>query len=140
MMNCNKEKLSLLLLSVLTFFQCQTNAPMESSNAQTVEAVDSSNNQEVLRGMDIKFAQNFSITNHKNYKIAHLHYQSKKRGIDFNQKIILLPKGNSQPHLSKDLQNAWLLEVPVQTVAANEDGEITRLKISTNLLAPLSFE
>ncbi|MEM7372465.1 MAG: ABC transporter substrate-binding protein [Bacteroidota bacterium] len=85
------------------------------------------NDSTFLEKLDIDFAQNFTVYNHPWYKIAHIHYQSEYRDLAFDQKIIFLPKGNSVPKESEDLSDAWLVEVPLQSVAANHDGEITRL-------------
>lgn len=59
--------------------------------------------------------------------VVHIPFSSAERDIKFEKKIILYPKGSPQPDLSADLADAWLLAVPLQTVAANDDGEITRL-------------
>lgn len=76
---------------------------------------------------NIQYAQHFSISYHGNYKLAHLRFQSEERDIRFDQKIVLVQKGTPPPELSGDLAGAWLVQVPLQTVAANDDGEITRL-------------
>ncbi len=78
--------------------------------------------------VSISHAKNFSVVNHENYRVAHLNFRSTDRNVLFNQKIVLVPKGEVPPELVGNLSGAWLVEVPLQTVAANDDGEITRLK------------
>lgn len=75
----------------------------------------------------IQYAQHFSISYHGNYKLAHIRFESDQRDIHFDQKIVLVQKDTPSPKLSGDLEGAWLVQVPLQTVAANDDGEITRL-------------
>lgn len=89
---------------------------------------NSAGNYDFVDSVIIGFAQNFQVYNHKAYKVAHIHYQSEQRGVAFDQKIIFTPKGNPQPSLSEDLIDAWVIEVPLETVAANDDGEITRIR------------
>lgn len=80
-----------------------------------------------LHQISPRYAQHFEVSYHSNYKVAHLHFNSEARGIGFDQKIVLLQRGTPAPALSGELSEAWLVEVPVRTVAANDDGEITRL-------------
>ena len=84
-------------------------------------------NEVASEEVSIDFAQNFSVSYHDNYKVAHVYFQSNERDILFDQKLVLVQRGTPQPELTGDLAKAWLVEVPVQTVAANDDGEITRL-------------
>jgi len=78
--------------------------------------------------LTVDYAQNFSVTYSDSYKVAHVHFQSSERGLLFDQKIVMVQRGATPPDLKGDLANAWVVEVPVRTVAANDDGEITRLK------------
>lgn len=76
---------------------------------------------------EIKYAQNFTVTYYDTYKVAHLAFESTTRNVLFDQKIVLVQRGSPKPKLVGDLANAWLIEIPLKTVAANDDGEITRL-------------
>jgi len=78
--------------------------------------------------LTVDYAQNFLVTYHDSYKVAHVHFQSSERGLLFDQKIVMVQPGTPKPELEGDLADAWIVEVPVPTVAANDDGEITRLK------------
>ncbi len=118
-------KMSPILLYMLgLLFACQ---PVDRSASDSGKS-EPENAQDLFPGkVVVQYAQNFSITYHGHYKLAHLHFQSADRGIEFDQKIVLVQKGSPPPDLSGELADAWLVEVPLQTVAANDDGEITRL-------------
>ncbi|MEM6735128.1 MAG: hypothetical protein AAF620_03560 [Bacteroidota bacterium] len=75
-----------------------------------------------------EYAKNFKVTYHNQYKEVDLSYKSEGREIDFEQKLFLYPKGTQRPKIENDEGKYWFIEIPVETVAANEDGEITRLK------------
>ncbi|MEM6815700.1 MAG: hypothetical protein AAF600_15165 [Bacteroidota bacterium] len=75
-----------------------------------------------------EYAKNFKVAYHDRYKEVDLSYQSEGREIDFEQKLYLYPKGTQRPKIENDEGKYWFIEIPIETVAANEDGEITRLK------------
>lgn len=75
----------------------------------------------------IEDARNFSVTYHGNLKLVKLSFKSAAREIDFEQSLVLVQQGE-QVNLPDSLSKAWIIEVPVRSIAANEDGEITRLK------------
>ncbi|WP_299534668.1 ABC transporter substrate-binding protein [Ulvibacterium sp.] len=88
--------------------------------------------------VDIQYAENFSVTYGPNYKVVDIHFNSANRDIVINQKLLLVQRGTPVPELRNGLQNAWIMEVPLHTVAANDDGEITRLKalgLKNNIIA-----
>ncbi|MEO0338088.1 MAG: ABC transporter substrate-binding protein [Bacteroidota bacterium] len=99
----------------------------EQLEKQAVSDVNNIESNLTFDTTSIKYAQNFSVSYHEGYKIAHVHFQSIQREVQFDKKIILVPRGNPKPKLTEDLTDAWLVEVPIQTVAANDDGEITRI-------------
>ncbi len=75
----------------------------------------------------IEDARNFTVSYHGNLKLVKLSFKSEAREIDFEQSLVLVQRG-MEVNLPDSLSNAWVIEVPIQSVAANEDGEITRLK------------
>lgn len=106
---------------------CQRSA--ESTNENTVQTDTSHVTQDYFPDkIKVAHAQNFTVSYHGNYKVAHLHFRSEARDLQFDQKIVLVQRSTPKPNLSGDLANAWLVEVPLQTVAANDDGEVIRLK------------
>ncbi len=116
-----------LLLVVITSAQCgmdtsSSSAAVDPRASNTINQ-DAAINDQVI----IEYAKNFSISYHENYKVAHIHYQSEDRNIRVDQKIILHQEGTPRPVLSGEFEDAWIMEVPMQTAAANHDGEITRL-------------
>jgi iron complex transport system substrate-binding protein len=83
------------------------------------------------------YAKNFSVTYHGNYKIVNIQFQSEQRKIIFNQKLVLVQRGTPTPPAS-ELNSAWVIEIPVKTIAANDDGEVMRLQslgLTDNLIA-----
>ncbi len=112
----------LLVVSAALQFGC-TNQTGEGE-AQTILAGETEEWQE----LEINHAQNFTVAYHDDYKVVQLHYRSDLKEIDFTQKIVLVPKGKQAPALEGDLAGAWKIDIPVKSVAANEDGEITRLR------------
>ena len=78
--------------------------------------------------VSIQYAKNFSVSYHKNYKVVDLHYESEDRGLKFDQKLVLVQRGTKPPLKTDELKDAWFLDIPVVSVAANDDGEIIRLK------------
>ena len=74
------------------------------------------------------FAKNFSIKYVKDYKVVHLKYDSPDRGVVFDKKLVLVQRGIEPPKLTGELKDAWIIRVPLTSVAANDDGEVTRLK------------
>ena len=75
----------------------------------------------------IEDAQNFTVSYHGNWKLVNLRFKSEAREIDFDQTLVLKQRG-TEVQLPDSLADAWVIDVPVRSVAANEDGEITRLK------------
>ena len=113
----------ILLITAVINLHCHTDKspPVDSKPAVSNEQ------EQPSTPVSIDYAKNFSVTNYPSYKVAHLHFGSEERGIAFDQKIVFVPRGTVLPDLSGDLKGAWLIETPLKTVAANDDGEITRL-------------
>lgn len=78
--------------------------------------------------ISVTHAKNFSVTYHDGYKIADLHFESEGRNMQFNQKLVLVQRGSKPPEKEGQLKDAWFIDIPVSTVAANHDGEIIRVK------------
>ena len=126
-----------LLLLALTNVQCNKNQSSSSSTTEPVLA-DTLLQAGPLAPISVEYAKNFSVANYEGYKVAHLHFHSEDRDLQFDQKIVLVQRGTAPPQLMGDLSNAWLVEVPLRAAAANDDGEITRLKtlnLTDNIVA-----
>lgn len=114
----------LLVLAITYLFACQQGSP---SGHGTADPSNSTVQDTAIFRKTMQYAEHFSVTDHEGYKLAHIRFQSEQRDIRFDQKIILLQEGAKAPALSGELEQAWIVQVPLQTVAANDDGEITRL-------------
>ncbi len=114
----------LLLVSLIFLSSCKQDSSLGQDTRDPVAhpVQDTSAFQK-----NMQYAQHFSVSDHEGYKLAHIRFQSEQRDIYFDQKIVLIQKGAKSPTLSGDLEKAWVVNVPLQTVAANDDGEITRL-------------
>ncbi len=129
----------LWVLPIITIisYQCSVNTS-SSSVKDDSRNLNQINTDSILNPVTIKYAKNFSVAYHNNYKVAHIHFSSEQRDIQFDQKIVMVHRGAPVPELAGDLTDAWILTVPLQTVAANDDGEITRLKalsLTKNIVA-----
>ena len=128
--NSKKRKFGKLFFFILTtacFIQCES-FNSDSSVKTPPKETDHSPASEGKGSLRVDFAQNFSIENYETHTLAHIHFRSEKRGVKFDQKILLYPSGADKPEGSGKWEDAWYVEVPLTTVAANNDGEIIRLK------------
>lgn len=114
----------LLVVAITALYACEQGS---SSGQANTPAVNHTVSDTSTFQVNVQYAQHFSVSYHKGYKLARIRFQSDQRDIHFDQKIVLLQKGATSPELKEDLEGAWVVEVPLQTVAANDDGEITRL-------------
>lgn len=78
--------------------------------------------------VSIDYAQNFSVSYHDHYKVVDLHFESEGRGMNFRQKLVLVQRGSEAPAKTGELKDAWFIDIPVATIAANHDGEVIRVK------------
>ena len=76
--------------------------------------------------VETKYAKNFSVSYHGNYKMVNIQFESEQRKIAFKQKLVLVQRGTPPPASSK-LSDAWVIEIPAMSIAANDDGEVMRL-------------
>ncbi len=117
----------ILVLTTLLAPQCAGDQSTSSEKFEPI-TINSKSQEEAYQPMNISYAKNFSIQDHTDYRVVHLHLKSLDRNILFDQKIIILEKGKTKPNIPDDLSDAWIVQVPLHTAAANDDGEITRLK------------
>lgn len=74
----------------------------------------------------IERATNFSVSYHGHYKVVRSQVEVSEERTVPSDVLILVQCGTPAPELSGDLAEATVIEVPVGTVAANEDGSIMR--------------
>ena len=113
----------LINIAVITMVGC---GPSTNKNKVVNESEVLANPS--VEKITIEHAKNFSVSYEENYTLVHIHFDSPDRGVVFDKKLVLLPKGATAPKLTGELLDAWVIEVPLKTVAANDDGEITRIK------------
>lgn len=111
-------------LMILNLYGCKSSKESELNLEELVQNLPASNTEEVK----IEYAENFSVSYHDNYKVVDLHYKSEGRGLEFEKKLVLVQRGTDAPPKTGDLEDAWFIDIPVATVAANDDGEIIRIK------------
>lgn len=83
-----------------------------------------------------RHAKNFSVTYHGNYKLVQLQCVLDDQ-IKYKETLVLVQRGTPAPKLADSLK-AYVLEIPAQTAAANDDGEImqlTSLGLMDNIIA-----
>ncbi len=117
--------MSRLNIRILFFALILTGCSINSGNPGTTPQQETLQEWTETR---VVHARNFKVAYTEEYKEVDLSYKSEAREIDFKQKLILYPKGKKRPEIQNDTDEYWFIEIPVETVAANEDGEITRLK------------
>lgn len=95
---------------------------------------------------DIQYAENFSVTYHKNYKVvkARVGYGAAAQDADsaswsraFTDVMVLVQRGTPVPPLTGELEGAHVIEIPVNTIAGNADDAPTRfiaLEVTDKLL------
>ena len=115
--------LSGLILAFLVI-SCGSSEKTGSDRQSLLDKLPKQHTEEV----EVKYARNFSVSYHGNYKLVDLHFKSEGRGMDFRQKLVLVQRGTNPPARTRDLKDAWYIDIPVATIAANHDGEVIRAK------------
>ena len=130
--------ISMLIIPFLGFHCSENQKSPSATNFSHTKDQKSSTDFSSTQEVPITYAKNFSIEERQGFKIAHVHFKSANRNMLFDQKIIFIKNGQTPPPLQGDLSEAWIVNVPLQSVAANDDGEITRLttlNLSDNIIA-----
>ena len=122
-----KKIISLLVIFVLFFATCKIPDP-DHPTSTTSKASSDKSELFISNEDSLHYAQNFSIYKVGDHKVAHIHYQSDNRNLRFDQKIIFCNDKDRSCTIPDILSDAWIVNTPIQTIAANEDGEITRIK------------
>ena len=117
----NKQVIFIMIILSIFFVECKESSTQKQSESLSVTSEDQ------WTEVTTKYAKNFNVTYHDGYKKVNLAFKSERREIDFSQTLILYPKGTQPPKIENTDSNPWYIEIPVETVAANDDGEITRL-------------
>lgn len=95
---------------------------------------------------DVRYAENFSVSYHGNYKVVKAKVDFGRAAQDsdsvswaqaFTDVMVLVQKGTPIPPLKGELKGAHVIEIPVHTAAGNADDAPTRfiaLKVTDKLL------
>lgn len=78
--------------------------------------------------LEIVNAERFRVTYHRNYKILQSRVDGSEWGPGLSDTMVLVQCGTPPPSLEGDLADATVLNVPIRTLAANEDGSVTRAR------------
>ncbi|MFZ5999655.1 MAG: ABC transporter substrate-binding protein [Bacteroidota bacterium] len=74
-----------------------------------------------------RHAKNFSVTYHGNYKLVTVRCKLDDKSVGYQGTLVLVQRGTPIPSLPDSLK-PYTIEIPAQTAAANDDGEILQLK------------
>lgn len=83
-----------------------------------------------------RYAKNFSVSYHGNYKLVHIQC-SLDDEFSYKETLVLVQRGTPPPQIPDSL-NAYVVKIPAQTAAANDDGDImqlTNLGLKDNIVA-----
>ncbi len=103
---------------------CKSPDNVNHKSEELINSLPSTNSEEV----SVEYAKNFSVSYHDNYKVVDLHFKSKGKSMDFNEKLVLVQRGTIPPSKTGELQDARFIDIPIATIAANHDGEVIRIK------------
>ena len=74
------------------------------------------------------YAERFQVSYHGHYKVLRTNVAGSEWGPDVSDTVVLVQCGTPVPALEGELAGAAIVEVPVRSLASNEDGSITRAK------------
>lgn len=123
-------KFSTFILILFLIIRCRE-ATQEVSEKNQEPSMDYFSNTII-----VNHAKNFSVTYHNNYKLVQLQCVLDDQ-IKYKKTLVLVQRGSPTPKLADSLK-AYVIEIPAQTAAANDDGEImqlTSLGLMDNIIA-----
>ena len=118
-------KLFFIVLSLLALQSCKDRSSIGEREREVI--LRSPDSDLFPDKVETTYAKNFSVTYHGYYKVVNLHFESEQRKLSYQQKLVLVQRGAPTPPAA-ELTNAWVMEIPAKTVAANDDGEVMRLQ------------
>ncbi|MEM6737650.1 MAG: ABC transporter substrate-binding protein [Bacteroidota bacterium] len=112
-----------LLFGILMLFECKLE---NKKDANANESLSRQNEDVFQHKIEPKYAEGFSVTYHKNYKVVRTQSElSSWSGSASESKediMVLMQKGTSLPELTGDLAKAEVIEIPVERVAVNVEN------------------
>ena len=77
---------------------------------------------------EVQYAERFRVSYHGHYKVLRANVAGSEWGPDVSDTVVLVQCGTPPPPLEGELAGAALVEVPIRSLASNEDGSIARAK------------
>jgi iron complex transport system substrate-binding protein len=79
--------------------------------------------------VEVAYAETFSVSYHGHYKVVRSQSKAPEGETGVSDVLVLVQCGAPVPALDGELAGATVIEVPVRSVAANEDGSIIRASV-----------
>ncbi|MEM6646526.1 MAG: ABC transporter substrate-binding protein [Bacteroidota bacterium] len=73
-----------------------------------------------------RYAERFQVTYHGHYKVLRGNVAGSEWGPEVSDTVVLVQCGTPAPPLDGDLADAAVVEVPIRSMASNEDGSVAR--------------
>lgn len=78
--------------------------------------------------IELRYADRFRVSYHGHYKVLRANVAGSEWGPDVSDTVVMIQCGTPAPPLEGELAGAAIVEVPVRSVASNEDGSIARAR------------
>lgn len=73
-----------------------------------------------------RYAERYQVTYHGHYKVLRANVAGSEWGPEVSDTVVLVQCGTPPPLLEGDLAEAVIVEVPIRSMASNEDGSVAR--------------
>ncbi len=118
----NKKHILLFLLAFTLLSTCKM-----KSRTEVVSRSQDASKDFFQEKISLNHAKNFSVTYHNNFKLATVRCKLDDKSVGYEGTLVLVQRGTPVPSLPDSLK-AYVIEIPAQTAAANDDSEILQLK------------
>ncbi|WP_080054227.1 ABC transporter substrate-binding protein [Spirosoma aerolatum] len=115
-------RLIVALLALGVLWQCRSRSSATADTSTGATQPDA-----FAHKTSVRHARNFSVSYHGNYKLVRLSCSAENRNMVTTQYVVLVQRGTPKPTLPDSLADAQLIEIPVRTAAANDDGDVMRI-------------
>lgn len=75
-----------------------------------------------------RYAERFRVSYHGHYKVLQANVAGSEWGPDVSDTVVLVQCGTPSPALEGELEGAAVVEVPIRSLASNEDGSVARAR------------
>lgn len=136
------RRLLLFLSLVLVLFGCQPKAvaPNDETAWATQAGTPETNLTEACVAdfdpatdyfpdkIEPRYAERFRVSYHGHYKVLQANVAGSEWGPDVSDTVVLVQCGTPSPTLAGELADAAVVEVPIHSMASNEDGSVARAR------------